>query len=88
MGAATGQVSAVVYLDKAAVTCGLWSPPWSPHTEGCWSQAARDTRPGTGQGEEAVNKIVYSCYVQTSHCFIIFHIQHILSVDIMRCRDF
>ena len=32
MGAATGQVSAVVYLDKAAVTCGLWSPHWSPHT--------------------------------------------------------
>ena len=26
MGAATGQVSAVVYLDKAAVTCGHWSP--------------------------------------------------------------
>ena len=33
MGAATGQVSAVVYLDKAAVTCGLWSPP-SGHLTG------------------------------------------------------
>ena len=47
------QLSAVVYLDKAAVTCGHWSPPWSPHPHGCWSQAASDTWPGTGQGEVA-----------------------------------